>query len=143
VGLVGSLNLILEMPRSCFAAADPTISASLEFLRRGSMAESRRGDRDMKWMVLLLASFALVFSTACEDRDAGVDEGTEYREPAPTEPQSEAVPREEGPAERTGRIVDKATKRAAEAVGRGLEEAGREIQENVPEPDRRTEPAPE
>ncbi|HOQ86739.1 MAG TPA: hypothetical protein PLQ89_13595 [Phycisphaerae bacterium] len=95
----------------------------------------------MKW-IILLTSLVLVFSTACENRDSGVNEGGGYRE-TPAERQSDATPREEGPAERTGRIVDEATKRAAEAVGHGLREAGREIQEHVPAPDRNTESTPE
>lgn len=86
----------------------------------------------------LAAGVALisVLAYGCDDRRDEVDETPVYREtPAPETPRPEV--RDEGPAERTGRVIDRATKRAADAVGHGLEEAGREIQENVPEPDHR------
>lgn len=91
----------------------------------------------MRPMTLCIAVFGLLFWAGCEDRRV-VEEPTIYRETAlATAPADVPPTRQEGPAERTGRVVDDALDRAAETVGRGLEEAGREIRENVPEPGRR------
>lgn len=88
----------------------------------------------MKFLTMLLAALALAFSnTACEDRDRQIDETTDGTPPAV---------REEGPAERTGRIVDEATREAAEAVSKGLEKAGKEVREHVPPSDDPDAPPP-
>lgn len=84
----------------------------------------------MRWVILLLTCGALLCFTACEDRGADFDDTDEAYQESPQTPPT----RQEGPAERTGRIIDEATRRAAEAVGEGLEEAGQEIKQRTPEP---------
>jgi hypothetical protein len=94
------------------------------------LASKDFGGDVMRSAILLLACGALFCFTACEDRQTDMDDTDEtYRESPQTPPT-----REQGPAERTGRIIDEASRRAAEAVGEGLKKAGKEIEENVPEP---------
>lgn len=79
----------------------------------------------MKSIAFFVSCGLLLGSAACENRTAD-------REPAPP---ATAPAREEGPAERVGRVVDESAERAAEAVGQGLEEAGREIQQHTSDPE--------
>lgn len=97
----------------------------------------------MKWFLIGMLALISSLVLACEDREPrDVDTYEPPRQQlAPEQERQEPTiderpvrePQPEGPAERTGKIIDEVTKDAAESVGRGLEEAGEEVQRHVPE----------